>query len=175
MGGETFERRPGLSLNSSLFLKSAQNGNMIISLLVPHSLPPHSALVSEKYCPVSFSSPKNDSDDIIASSVFNLICKKKKKLKLRISRSPQVQNKCVKCLWRPCLERRQRGQFRWGGIWYMGLVTQWYCASASLGNQAGHLIPLLKEELKHEPLPEEMIWVPRYYLSLCSRVIFVGS
>ena len=75
MEGEAFERRPGLSSNSSLFLKFAQNGKMMISLLVPHSLPPHSALVSEKCCPVSFSSPKNDSD-IIPLSVFNLICKK---------------------------------------------------------------------------------------------------
>lgn len=40
MEGEAFERRPGLSLNSSLFLKSAQNGDVKISLLVPHSLSP---------------------------------------------------------------------------------------------------------------------------------------
>ena len=98
------ERRRGLSQDPSLFLKTAQNSNMILSWWIPYSVASNSILESESAILFLLNLPR-------MAAMMSLPCPflilSEKKMKLRVSRSPQVQNKCVRCLWSSCLEWRQ--------------------------------------------------------------------
>lgn len=99
----------------------SQNGNMVICSQIPNPQAPNSPSVWES-CPISFKSPKNDNNDFIA---LTILISAAKRMKLRISRSPQVQNKGVECFrssrLREKLEVLANGDNHYlgEGIWYV--------------------------------------------------------
>ena len=115
---ELFKNQPLLFFFFLLIL--SPNRNMVICSQIPNPQASNSPSVWE-CCPISFKSPKNDNDFI----ALTILISAAERMKLRISRSPQVHNKCVECFrsfrLREKLEVLDNGDNHYlgKGIWYV--------------------------------------------------------